>query len=143
MGYRISAVSTGNWRPRSWFTSRRLSGQSARSSLGAPIGRRSSLNDTARHSHRLHPCHLVDRHMGGDGTSTLAVAPRGHYCGGGDISHCRVVSKSFAIKPGIPMTSSVNDFAASLFSRALTGFVGATAAPRGLCGESHWDCQRW
>jgi hypothetical protein len=78
------------------------------------------LNDTARRSHRLRPRHLVDRHMGRDGTSTLAVAPRGHYCGGGDIGRCRVVNESPAIKPGIPMTSSANDLAASLSSRAQT-----------------------
>ena len=62
--------------------------------------------------------------MGRDGTSTLAVAPRGHYCGGGGIGHCRVVSESSPINPGIPMTSSANDLAASLFSRVMTGFVG-------------------
>jgi hypothetical protein len=99
---------------------RRLSELSGRSSSGAPIGRRSVLNDTARRSNRPHPRHLVDRHMGRDGTSTLAVAPRGHYCGGGDIGHCRVVNESPAIKPGIPMTSSANDLAASLSSPALT-----------------------
>jgi hypothetical protein len=64
-----------------------------------------SLNDTTRRSHRLRPRHLVDRHMGRDGTSTLAVAPRGHYCGGSDIGHCRVVDESSAIKPDSSATA--------------------------------------
>jgi hypothetical protein len=89
------------------------------------------LNDTARLSHRLRPRHLVSRHMGRDGTSTLAVAPRDHYCGGGGIGHCRVAGESSAIKPSIPVPSLANDLAASLFSGAPTGFVGATAGCAG------------
>ena len=122
-----------NWRPRSWLTSCGLSGLSAR----IPSARRLEkirFNDTARLSHRLRPRHLVSRHMGRDGTSTLAVAPRDHYCGGGGIGHCRVASESSAIKPSIPVASLVNDLAASLFSRAPTGFVGATRLERVVRG---------
>ena len=93
------------------------------------------LNDPARLSHRLRPRHLVSRHMGRDGTSTLAVAPRGHYSSSGGIGHCRVVSESSAIKPSIPVASLANHLAASLFSRAPTGFVGATAARADCTGS--------
>lgn len=102
MERRILALSTENRRTQIVI-------YAGRPSSGAPIGRRSVLNDTARCSNRLHSRHLVDRHMGRDGTSTLAVAPRGHYCGGGYIGHCRVVNESPTIKPGIPVTSSAND----------------------------------
>ena len=124
-----------NWRPRSWLTSCGLSGLSAR----IPSARRLEkirFNDTARLSHRLRPRHLVSRHMGRDGTSTLAVAPRDHYCGGGGIGHCRVVSESSAIKPSILVASLANDLAASLFSRAPTGFVGATRLERVVRGAN-------
>jgi hypothetical protein len=97
------------------------------------------LNDTARRSHRLRPRHLVDRHMGRDGTSTLAVAPRGHYCGGGDIGRCRVVNESPAIKPDIPMTSSANDLAASLSSRALTAGSPRWRSKEGRRPYRHWE----
>ena len=127
-----------NWARMMRFSAARYSLLSAR----IPSARRLEkirFNDTARLSHRLRPRHLVSRHMGRDGTSTLAVAPRDHYCGGG-IGHCRVASESSAIKPSIPVASLANDLAASLFSRAPTGFVGATAA-RADCAGSESQTQ--
>ena len=130
----ILALSTEKLATAIGATSCGLSGLSARIASARRL-EKIRLNDTARLSHRLRPRHLVSRHMGRDGTSTLAVAPRGHYSSSGGIGHCRVVSESSAIKPSIPVASLANHLAASLFSRAPTGFVGATAARADCAGS--------